>query len=164
MSALSRRILRKALPVTLCLLPNSTNAQLNATAAISLTARLPGTVRVREPLIPFLITVSGSQQRTSPVQFEVTWNLDPRETQSFRITATNSSKGQQSAKLSIRVDNSDFRYFSANSRVVLINVPIRAENRQGRQTHTLELLFDPAEGGLLDGEYRGILTLTVEQQ
>jgi hypothetical protein len=157
------KLLVKASPlVLLCLHPQAANTQLNAGAAVSLVARLPGTVTLHDSVIPFVIEVAGTQQRTSHLKFDVSWNLDPKETESFRVIA-NSTMPNPSGRLMIRVDDSDFRYFSSNSRAVLFNVPIRQENRQGRQTHTLELLFDTTETSLPEGEYRGSLALMVER-
>jgi hypothetical protein len=151
--------------VLLCLVPRLANSQLGASAAISLVARLPGTVTLRESVIPFSITTSGEEHRSTPVQLEVKWNLDPNETQSFRIVATLSPKLEAPAQLMVRIDNSEPRLFSTHARHVLFNVPIRLENRQGRQDHTLELLLTPAEEtGLPTRDFRGILTLSIERQ
>ena len=126
------RSVRALLLVLLCLVPRLANSQLGASAAISLVARLPGTVTLRESVIPFSITTSGEEQRSTPVQLEVKWNLDPHETQSFRIVATLSPKLEAPAQLMVRIDNSEPRLFSTHARHVLFNVPIRLENRQGR--------------------------------
>jgi len=147
------------------LAPQAAVCQIGASAAISLIARLPGTVSLNQSAIPFTITVAHSQQRTEPVQFEVKWNLDPRETQSFRIIATYSPKSGDSSQLTVRVDGADPRPFSTHSRIVLLNLPIRVNNRQGRQVHTLAILFDDTQVmNFPDGDYNGTLTLTIERQ
>jgi hypothetical protein len=141
------------------------HAQLQASASVSLSARLPGSINLRQREVPVLITVLDGKQECAASTVDVSWNLDPRETESFRVIATLLSDSPLlSDNLLVTVDGNDLRPLSSTSRkIVLFNVPIRFNNRQGTQQHLLR--FRLADGSAeLFKTYRATLSLKVEQQ
>jgi hypothetical protein len=142
-------------------------AQLRAGASIGLVAKLPGSVTLTERMVPVSWMVRNGSQTTVMVPLEVSWNLDPRETQSFRVLARFVGEGELLASaVQARMEGGEFRDFPMkNGQSVLFNVAISARNRQGREQRMMELKIDNAvAASLADGVYRGRLSLEVRRE
>jgi hypothetical protein len=108
--------------------------------------------------------VRDGSPETVSVLVEVRWNLDPRETQSFRVLARFVGDGPIStSNVQVRMERGEFRDFARKGgQAVLFNVPITARNRQGYEQRTVELkINDAAAASLANGVYR--VSLEVRQ-
>ena len=159
-----------------CLLPLASDAQLRSGAAISLTARLEGTVELSAREIKVSARVrNGLQQEAIKVPLRVKWNLDPSLTQSFRVvssfrntTAALTSESLQIAAGGIEasIANAEFRHFNtARGELVILNVNTDPAHRRGELEKSIELrLCDETLKLLPDGVYQGWMRFEVQQQ
>lgn len=113
------------------------------------------------------------QKMEFPIQLK--WNLDPGETESFRVVASLGSRqlelaGQAStvsfSSVQLAVRGGEFRNLHEKTAgLTLLNVPVAARNRQGHQEVVLQMKIDDAiVFSLPDGVYRGWVTLSAQQQ
>src|SRR5437879_5709816 len=81
-------------------------------ASIGLVAKLPGSVTLTKRMVPVSWMVRTGAQATVMVPVEVSWNLDPRETQSFRVLARFVGEGELLASaVQARMEGGEFRDF-----------------------------------------------------
>jgi hypothetical protein len=170
--ALFRFKFREVALLLFALLAPSVEAQLKASAAIAISARIPGYIRVTENDMPFLVEVQDGTSSVIDLPVEVTWNLNPRESQAFRLVASFRGTGLiQIATGSIvsadvvktRVGQNEFRGFADGHSVVLYVQQVMTSNRRGKERKILQLKIDSPKGLWLDdGKYYGLMHLEAE--
>jgi hypothetical protein len=138
----------------------------SAIASIALIARLPGSITLTERFSQIEFAIGNGSASIATVPVEVRWNLDPRETQSFQVIASLTTADPSWAPyVEASTDGVNFRPFAGGRQLVLFNVPITLQNRQGHEQRTVELKLDNAAiSSLADGYYRASLRLEVRQQ
>jgi len=134
------------------------SGQVRASAAVSLIARLPGSVSLSERVLPVMIRVREGISTPAVIPVKVKWNLDPREAQSFRVKARFRGETGPESRAEIRVGDGEFRSIGGRGEMVLFVVRIGNANRLGEQTKMVEIRM----GGTGDGDYRGWLELEAE--
>jgi hypothetical protein len=142
---------------------------------IALTAKLEGYVTLADQRLPLSLILKNGGQLELKVPIDVTWNLDPQVTQSFRVIGvfqqnkralTSGAETVASTDIQARLDETEFRTFhEKGNHLVLFNVTIDHDNRRGHMQRMLELrLTNQALLKLRDGIYQGWLNLEVQQQ
>lgn len=146
-----RWCIRRSLIVLASFLTYSAHAQLRAAATISLSARLPGYVRLSRADIPVIVKICHGNMSTDDIPVQITWNLDPTVSQAFRITASFRGIGLVQAgsdkvlplnTLKARLGQNQYRPFMNSKRLVLYVQRISHANREGSEQATLQFQVD----------------------
>jgi hypothetical protein len=149
-------------------------AQVSASATVTITARLAGSISLSLQSTPVAVTVDHGVQSGFLVPLSVEWNLDPRETPAFGVTAyfrdphaalsdkvggNTVSAGQVLAKWG----TPSFSPFSdVDGRVQIFDTAVLPGRRRGQRSENLELkIAEDTLASLPDGDYQGVLYLEV---
>ena len=151
------------------------SAQVSATSAVVITAKMPGSITLSLQSTPVFIPVQNGAQQPFEVPLTVQWNLDPRETPGFGVQAyfldsgsalvnPSSATRVPAADLVARWGQGSFQPFSSgDAKVELFRTSVLPELRHGNESRTLELrISDPVLSNLPDGQYQGVLYLEVK--
>jgi hypothetical protein len=163
---------RKVAFLLLAYAASSAHAQDSSRATVSISARLPGYVRLTENEVPFIVGVHDGNSSLVDVPVEVTWNLNPKQSQGFRLVASFRGTGLlqiETGKIvptetaEMRVGESAFRPLTSSHSIVLYAQPITSISRQGKERKMLEVEVVPTTASSLpDGKYYGLLHLEAE--
>ncbi len=171
---INRRTILAFLMVTITSLP--VQGQLNATASITLTARLPSSITVSLHTVPVAVDVAGGVQQTFAIPLSLKWNVDPHEIPGFRIVTyfQNGHAAMVDPVVGAAVSATDmlarwgatpFLPFSPDGTVTLFRLNVEPGLRRGEKNDILELkIVDDAANSLPGGSYRGVLNIEVRAQ
>ncbi len=138
-------------------------AQLRAGTTIAVTAKLPSSVTLSDNLLPLTIVVANGAASVDDIPFKLKWNVNPRESTGFRITATLTGTTLPTGSMELRIAGATFRHLPSSNSIVLMNKPITSGNRQGEQQSSIELRVpEAAASQLADGVYTGWLKLEAQ--
>jgi hypothetical protein len=150
-------------------------AQLRSGAEpVSIKATLPGSIEFNARRMRVSITVTKSGQVEAVVPIQATWNLDPNLAQSFQVIASFEKQGAAlvSPNASVAAHDIELRaeqgyrpFNQSKGRLVLLNVYVNRNRRQGTLRRTLAIRIKRERlSALPDGVYKGWLSLEATQQ
>jgi len=167
--------MRKWFAMMMCLCSLSLWSQVKAMAGVPMSVRIPGSITLSLQATPVSIAVTQGTQRQFEVPLSVEWNLNPVETQGFRVVAyfnaprtalTDFDSGASVAANQVvaRWGEASFQPFqTSDSRLTIFSMSVLGEQRRARQSQTLQVkIADDAVGALPDGDYQGTLYLEVQ--
>jgi hypothetical protein len=148
--------------------------QINSSATVVISARLPGSITLSLRSTPVSISVANGAQSRFTVPLSVQWNLDPREVPAFGVIAyfrnpsaalTDSSNGTPLPAEAIlaKWGNASFgRFNQVDGSLPIFHTAVTPNDRRGALSQPLELkISDEAVSSLSNGDYQGVLYLEV---
>lgn len=167
------RMLRHSLLIVMSCMTYAAHGQLCATATVTISARLPGYVRLSQSDVPLIVEIHNGRALTSDVPLQITWNLNPDESQMFRVTGvfrgtgllqTDSEVVLPASNLQARLDPKDeYRPLMNIHPQVLYIQRISAANRKGTAQIVIQFQIDPeSDKPVQDGKYYALVHFEAE--
>ncbi len=149
-------------------------AQVSASAGVPIRLKIPGSITLNLKEVPVSIAIQEGTQQQFQVPLSVSWNLDPREVQGFRIVGrvanrraalVNDADGflvPSSSVLSRWLLRGESSFASTDEDHALFQMAILPYARRGNEQGPLQLKISDEElQNLSDGNYNGVLYLEV---